>query len=154
MLCVCVCVSVALCWTSCKQRKPSKSTRCAVNVARAVDVRFTRLLPVVQQRLWTLHFDRLKVRSHRTPHRNVARRNAAQSTLSAYSMCSITAVPRNALNAKFHYAILLENQFATRFELSRHVEIARTWSQTDLQLVCDQVASRSQTSSRAGSLAR
>jgi len=30
---------------------------------------------------------------------------------------------------------------ADRFELSRHVEIARTWSQTGSQLVCDLLAS-------------
>jgi len=32
-----------------------------------------------------------------------------------------------------------------RFELSRHVEIARTWSQAGSQLVCDQFASWSAT---------
>jgi len=30
---------------------------------------------------------------------------------------------------------------ADRFELTRHVEIARTWPQTSSQLVCDQLAS-------------
>ena len=30
---------------------------------------------------------------------------------------------------------------ADRFQLSRHVEIARTWSQTGSQLVCDQTSS-------------
>jgi len=37
------------------------------------------------------------------------------------------------------------DQLATRFELSRHVEIARTWSQTGSQQVCDPLASWSQT---------
>jgi len=41
------------------------------------------------------------------------------------------------LKAKFHYTIQLANMFA----ISRHVEIARTWSQTGSQLVCDQLAS-------------
>ena len=51
---------------------------------------------------------------------------------------------------KFDYAIQLSSSragrrpgfrpVADRFKLSRHVEIARTWSQTGSQLVCDQLA--------------
>jgi len=49
----------------------------------------------------------------------------------------------NTVKAKFHYAIQLVSwsQTGSRFELSRHVKIARTWSQIGLQLVCDQLAS-------------